>query len=100
MSGDPVGIARQGESTQTSVHRSDWRRSLGRLMKSTIQQEAEKAAKKIREALEEFHRATGLSADVYAGWATLRSIGITDSVMVLDRVEVQPIQPPLPIARA
>ena len=27
-------------------------------MKSTIQQEAEKAAKKIREALEEFNRAT------------------------------------------
>lgn len=28
-------------------------------MKSTIQQEAEKAAKKIREALEEFRSATG-----------------------------------------
>lgn len=37
-------------------------------MKSTIQQEAEKAAKKIREALEEFNRVTGFAADPDALW--------------------------------
>ena len=37
-------------------------------MKSTIQQEAEKAAKKIREALEEFNRVTDLSAGVSVTW--------------------------------
>ena len=37
-------------------------------MKSTIQAEAEKAAKKIREALEEFNRVTGLSASVSTTW--------------------------------
>lgn len=37
-------------------------------MKSTIQFEAEKAAKKIREALEEFNRVTGLAAYPGANW--------------------------------
>ena len=37
-------------------------------MKSTIQAEAEKAAEKIREALEEFNRVTGFAADPDARW--------------------------------
>ena len=37
-------------------------------MKSTIQSEAEKAAKKIREALEEFNRVTELELSVGVEW--------------------------------
>lgn len=37
-------------------------------MRSTIQSKAEKAAKKIREALVEFNRVTGFVADVDTRW--------------------------------
>ena len=54
-------------------------------MKSTIQAEAEKAAKKIREALEEFGEATGFEAQVINvdwrsayTWRPLESTGSTD----------------------
>ena len=43
-------------------------------MKSTIQSEAEKAAKKIREALEEFNRVTGFATEVDARWLETTSI--------------------------
>ena len=37
-------------------------------MKQSIQAEAEKAAKKIREALEEFNRVTGFEMSTQGGW--------------------------------
>ena len=60
-------------------------------MKPTIQQEAEKAAKKIREALEEFNRVTGLSANIDACWALLYQMGVSETTVLLERVDVQPI---------
>ena len=48
-------------------------------MKSTIQAEAEKAAKKIREALEEFNRVTGFAADVSDDWFECRTLGAASS---------------------
>ena len=62
-------------------------------MKSTIQAEAEKAAKKIREALEEFNRVTGLTAEVQASWVYLYRLSEVMPDVVLDRVEVQPVLP-------
>ena len=62
-------------------------------MKSTIQAEAEKAAKKIREALEEFNRVTGLTAEVQASWVYSYRLSEVMPDVVLDRVEVQPVLP-------
>ena len=62
-------------------------------MKSTIQAEAEKAAKKIREALEEFNRVTGLTAEVQASWVYSYRFSEAGPDVVLDRVEVQPVLP-------
>ena len=63
------------------------------IMKSTIQAEAEKAAKKIREALEEFNRVTGLTAEVQASWVYSYRLSEVMPDVVLDRVEVQPVLP-------
>ena len=62
-------------------------------MKSTIQQEAEKAAKKIREALVEFQRETGLSADIDARWTDVYRLGFSEPVVLLEHVDVRPIHP-------
>lgn len=62
-------------------------------MKQAIQQEAEKAAKKIREALVEFQRETGLPADVQASWVYSYRFSESAPSEVLDRVIVQPILP-------
>ena len=63
------------------------------IMKSTIQQEAEKAAKKIREALVEFQRETGLSADIDARWTDVYRLGFSEPVVLLEHVDVRPIHP-------
>lgn len=62
-------------------------------MKSTIQSEAEKAAKKIREALEEFNRVTGLSAEIDARWVFMHQLSRVEPTLLLDKVEVQPVLP-------
>ena len=62
-------------------------------MKSIIQSEAEKAAKKIREALEEFHKETGMAAEIEARWVSLYQLSRSEPTLLLDRVEVQPVLP-------
>lgn len=44
-------------------------------MTNQVQDEAAKAAKLIRDVLEEFTRRTGLKADVSANWIDLRTVG-------------------------
>ena len=51
-------------------------------MKSTIQAEAEKAAKKIREALEGFNRVTGFEMTASAQWATTSVVHDKDHAFV------------------
>ena len=58
-------------------------------MKSTIQAEAEKAAKKIREALEEFNRVTGLSLHTEVRWYEGHSTGDTCGEMRLADVTLR-----------
>ena len=55
-------------------------------MKNQIQQEATKAAEAIREALEAFNQATGLSAGVSADWYTTQTLGEQISTARLARV--------------
>ena len=62
-------------------------------MKPTIQQEAEKTAKKIREALVEFQRETGLRADIDTRWTDVYQLGSSESVVLLEYVDVRPIHP-------
>ena len=62
-------------------------------MKQAIQQEAEKVAKKIREALVEFQRETGLSADIDARWTDVYQLGFSEPVVLLEHVDVRPIHP-------
>lgn len=50
-------------------------------MKPSIQQEAEKAAKKIREALEEFNRATGCEAQIEVDWRSSNAWGSPGSTV-------------------
>ena len=58
-------------------------------MKQSIQAEAEKAAKKIREALEEFNRVTGFAADVDARWAEFHQLGNAHSQTLVDSVTLR-----------
>ena len=58
-------------------------------MKSTIQAEAEKAAKKIREALEEFGEATDYEMMASAQWVTAQAIHDAESGLSHIHREVQ-----------
>ncbi|MEG1282634.1 MAG: hypothetical protein RSD57_19545 [Comamonas sp.] len=59
-------------------------------MANQVQDEAAKAAKVIRDALEEFTRITGLKADVSANWIDLRTVGSHRPTAVLESVTIRP----------
>lgn len=61
------------------------------MIQEQINAESVKAAKKIREALEEFNRATGLTADIAASWESEYRIGKGRGCVVLARVCVNPV---------
>lgn len=61
--------------------------------KCRINAAAHRAAKKVREAMDEFSKETGMSAELYLGWIKIQELGSAAPRMILDRVEVQPVFP-------
>lgn len=63
------------------------------LIKSQIDDEAKRAANKIRAALEEFSKETGLAAQVSVRWLEVSYMSETVGRVVLDTVSVRPEHP-------
>jgi hypothetical protein len=63
--------------------------------KCRINAAAHRAAKKVRESMDEFSKETGMSAEMYLSWLSIHELGSTAPRMILDRVEVQPVFPPV-----
>ena len=63
------------------------------LIKSQIDDEAKRAANKIRAALEEFSKETGLAAQVSVCWLEVSYMSEAACRVVLDAVSVRPEHP-------
>ena len=63
------------------------------MFKDQVDAEAKKAAEKIRGALEEFNKATGLSAEVETRWVDYRVLSESKGRTAVEYVLVKPEHP-------